>query len=254
MRDDSESRFEALVDDALRAVFAGWDFSYIEPGRWRNAPLPWKYKAEVRRAFAAAQSALDMGTGGGEVLASLAPFPPRMVATEGWDRNAPVAAARLRPLGVPVVRAESGRPMPFADAAFDLIINRHDGYAPRELRRVLAPGGWFITQQVGGRNNAELNELLQCPIPFEYAYWTPGYAAAELARAGLEVMRVEEALSETHVADIGAVVYYLRAVAWQIADFSVETYRDRLLALHRRIEREGELMIHEHRFFIEARA
>jgi SAM-dependent methyltransferase len=248
----TDPRFDALMTAALHAAFSGWDFSYVEPARWRTAPLPWDYAAEAQRALATARSAMDMGTGGGEILASLAPFPPRMVATEGWALNAPVAARRLRPLGVPVVRCESEAAQPFLDAAFDLLLNRHDGYSPRELKRLLAPGGRFITQQVGGRNGIELNELLQCPIPFEYAYWTPDYAVAELEAAGANVERVEEALPETHVADIGAVVYYLRIISWQIADFTPDGYRDRLLALHRRIERDGGLVIHAHRFFIVA--
>lgn len=249
----SLDRFDALVADALHAAFSGWDFSYIEPHRWSAAPLPWDYAVEARHAFATARSALDMGTGGGEMLASLAPFPPRMVATEGWSENAPVAAQRLHPLGVPVIRCESQDPSPFQDASFDLIINRHDGYAAEEVRRMLAPGGRFITQQVGGRNNAELNELLECPIPFEFADWAPDRAVAELERAGLAVERVVEAFTETRVSDIGALVYYLRAIPWQIADFSPEAYRERLLALHERIERDGYLTLHAHRFFVAAR-
>jgi hypothetical protein len=177
-----------------------------------------------------------------------------MVATEGWVVNAPIAGRRLRPLGAPVVRCESEAAQPFPDATFDLLLNRHDGYAPSEVKRVLLSRGRFLTQQVGGRNCAELNDLLQCPIPFEYAYWTAEYAAAELEAAGMTVERADEALRETRVADIGAVVYYLRVVSWQVADFSPEGYRDRLLALHRRMEHESGLVIHEHRFFIAARA
>jgi SAM-dependent methyltransferase len=248
---ESETRFDALVTEALHAAFSGWDWSWLD-ARWRISPLPWDYSTEARRALAGATCALDQGTGGGEVLSALAPFPPQMVATEGWVRNAPIAAARLRSLGVPVVRVDSAAPQPFPDACFDLVINRHDGYAPAELARILIPGGRFLTQQVGGRNNADLNALLACPIPFEYGYWTAEYAAAELERSGLVVDRVEETLRETTVADIGAVVYYLRAVPWQIADFDLERYRDRLFALHRRIERDGGLIVHEHRFLIAA--
>lgn len=253
MLDESEVRYMSLVMDALHAHFSGWDWSYIAD-RWQETPLPWDYAAEARQALATATRALDMGTGGGEVLAALAPFPRSMVATEGWYVNAPVAAARLRPLGVPLIRCESEAGQPFRDSAFDLLLNRHDGYTPREIRRMLAPGGRFLTQQVGGRNCFDLNELLECPIPFEYAHWTAECAAAGLEAAGLTVDRVQDALRPTRVADIGALVYYLRVVSWQIADFSTETYHDRLLALHRRIEREGGLTIHEHRFFIAARA
>jgi SAM-dependent methyltransferase len=187
------------------------------------------------------------------VLASLAPFPPRMVAIEGWERNAPVAHRRLAPLGVPLVRVESERPLPFPDETFDLCLNRHDGYEPQGLYRVLARGGRFLTQQVGGRNCAELNDLLACLIPFEFGYWTPDFAVAALERAGLRIVRVAEAFPPVDITDIGAVHYYLRIVSWQMKDYDTVTYHDRLLALHRRIERAGPLRIHEHRFLIEAR-
>jgi len=65
--------FDTLVNEALHAAFSGWDFSYIEPQRWRTAEPPWDYPAQVRAAFATARSALDMGTGGGEFLSGLAP-------------------------------------------------------------------------------------------------------------------------------------------------------------------------------------
>jgi hypothetical protein len=52
--------------------------------------------------------------------------------------------------------------------------------------------------------------------------------------------------------DIGAVVYFLRLVVWIVPGFSVATHRDRLLALHERIEREGPFTSHASRFLIEA--
>ncbi len=42
---------------------------------------------------------------------------------------------------------------------FDLILNRHESYHPGEIARVLAPGGTFLTQQVGGDELGELREL-----------------------------------------------------------------------------------------------
>lgn len=47
-------------------------------------------------------------------------------------------------------------------------------------------------------------------------------------------------------------VYYLRAIPWQIEDFTVEGYRDKLLALHEQMEREGGLRLASHRFYLEA--
>ena len=55
--------------------------------------------------MAHAEAALDIETGGGEVLATVARPPALLVATEGWRPNVEVARARLRPLGVQVVAA-----------------------------------------------------------------------------------------------------------------------------------------------------
>jgi hypothetical protein len=51
--------------------------------------------------------------------------------------------------------------------------------------------------------------------------------------------------------DIGAVVHFLRKVLWTVPGFTVEKYRDRLLALHDQIVREGSFKAHAERFLIE---
>jgi len=69
---------------------------------------------------------------------------------------------------------------------------------------------------------------------------------------GFEIIDQREAQIATRVADIGAVVYYLRAIPWQIEGFTVDGYRDRLAALHQQIERDGGLILESQRFLIEA--
>jgi hypothetical protein len=127
--------FEELVSEALGAPFAGWDFSWLA-ARSTAGRLPWNYRAEVTARAAAAGSLLDMGTGGGERLSRLSPRPERTVATESWPPNVPVAAARLHPLGIPVVQDEGapdntsqhgtgpGR-LPFGNGVWGLVANRH---------------------------------------------------------------------------------------------------------------------------------
>ncbi len=41
-----------------------------------------------------------------------------------------------------------------------MIINRHESYSVKEVSRILKKHGTFITQQVGGLNNKEINEFL----------------------------------------------------------------------------------------------
>ena len=56
-----------------------------------------------------------------------------------------------------------------------------------------------------------------------------------------------------HFYDVGAIVYYLKIVPWQINDFSLEKYLPRLEALHEQIQRDGSVAVHSHYFFIVTR-
>jgi len=247
-----DEEFERLVRQAWAQPFSGWDFGYIKD-RSHEAPPPWSYRRRVMARFPAVESLLDMDTGGGELLASMQPLPPRTTATEGYLPNLPIARARLEPLGVQVMEHRNEDALPFPDDTFDLVINRHGGYRVAEVARVLKPGGWFITQQVGGKNSIRLNEMLQEQIYFEYAYWTLDYALNEFAGSQLEVVDQREAFPADEYYDVGAVVYYLKAVSWQVEGFTPEKYMEKLAAIHAIIQREGKFTVLEHRFYIEAR-
>lgn len=249
MRDDQE--FMRLIAAAEASTMEGWDWSLLAD-RYNETPPPWDYQAEVAALLPAARTLLDMGTGGGEFLSSLTPLPPETWATEGYPPNVPVAAARLAPLGVRVVAVEDEARLPLPDAHFDLVINRHESFDAAEVRRILRPGGIFLAQQVGGRDNIELNEALQDAVSLSYGDWSLASAAAQLRAVGLEVVDEREAASPGHFADIGAVVMYLQIAPWQIEGFAVATSRDRLLTLHRRMQAAGGLTTSIHRFLVRA--
>ncbi len=67
--------FEQLLAEAEQQPFRGWDFSYLQ-GRMEDGQTSWNYAEMVRARLAGAPAVLDMGTGGGELLARLAPLPP----------------------------------------------------------------------------------------------------------------------------------------------------------------------------------
>lgn len=245
--------FEQFIEDA-NWPFSGWDFSYISrTKREVEAPLPWSYASRLLPYMWQASSMLDMGTGGGEFLSRLRPLPEYTAATEGYAPNIPIARERLKPLGIDVHAFESDANLPFPDDSFDLIINRHESYSPAELTRILKPGGHFITQQVGGENDNELNRLLDAPIYEEYLHWNLGYACNELTTSGFEVIWSAGAEIPTRFYDIGAVIYYLLAVPWQVPGFSIERYRKKLFNLHQTIHSQGYIDILAQRFIIIAR-
>jgi hypothetical protein len=93
--------FDRLVAEAEAQAFSGWDFSYLN-GRMEVGQVSWDYRASVMRAIPCATALLDMGTGGGEFLASLTPLPRDTCATEAYPPNVPVTRQRLEPLGVQV--------------------------------------------------------------------------------------------------------------------------------------------------------
>ena len=242
-------RFEQLVTEAQAADFEGWDFGWLE-GRLVQEEPPWHYPEIVRSHFASAHSLLDLGTGGGELLASLVPLPPDTHATEAYPPNQSIARERLEPLGVTIHAIEDKPSLPFADSQFDLVINRHEAYAPEELRRILKPGGTFITQQVGGLDNLELNQALEDQITFPFLDWGLETALTGLYETGFQVARAEKAALRSAFRDIGAVVYYLKAIPWQIEGFDPRTYHDKLVRLHNIIERQGAFIATAHRFLI----
>jgi SAM-dependent methyltransferase len=247
-----KTNFETLVYEAEQAHFSGWDFSYLKDRLVEEEP-PWNYRQMVLDRLPGAQSLLDMGTGGGEFLAGLPGLPAITCATEAWEPNLAVARRRLEPLGVRVEFLSNEEQLPFDNQSFGLVINRHESVVPAELYRVLQPGGIFITQQVGGKDNLQLNDFLDPQIHYPYADWDMACMAGQLEAAGFTLLEQWESFPAYRFLDIGAVVYYLKVIEWQIPGFNTQTYRERLLALHEKIQTEGAFITTSHRFFIIAR-
>lgn len=146
---------------------------------------------------------------------------------EGWDFG--VFDGRFSEDGVAEI--DDDDVLPFGDASFELITSRHESYDPDEIRRVLSPGGVFLTQQVGGDDLAELNAALGAP-PHGYRSWRLETATAELEDAGLEILWQQEASVPATFHDIGAIVMFLRITPWQIPDFAPDRYAQALQTLH----------------------
>ncbi|KAA9157476.1 class I SAM-dependent methyltransferase [Amycolatopsis acidicola] len=230
---------------------AGWDFSWFE-GRASEERPPWGYAGLLGERMARAKVALDVQTGGGEVVASIPKPPARLAATEAWPPNAIVAQRNLDPMGGRVARAAEDT-LPFRDGTFDLVTSRHPVVAAwPEISRVLAPGGTYFSQQVGAGSNQELIDFMMGPQPVSQAR-SPRRAVEQAEATGLEVVDLREAALRVEFGDVGAVVHFLRKVLWTVPDFSAERYRERLLQLHQRIQAEGPFVAHSYRFLIEAR-
>lgn len=231
------------------APFEGWDFSHLD-GRMIEADPPWSYPTLAKAAANRADDILDVATGGGEMFASFAPFRARATAVEGYEPNIAVARRRLEPLGVKVFRGNTRLGMPFEDATFDLVLNRHGGFKAVEMHRILKPGGGFLTQQVGGDNLGDLVDAFGAGLA--YPDHTLARFRDELAALGCEVRRAEEWRGDVTFLDVGALVYFLKAVPWVVTGFDVERHADALMALHARLVADGPLRFTYSRFLIEA--
>jgi SAM-dependent methyltransferase len=243
--------FDDLVAEAEAVSVDGWDFSWLD-GRATEARPSWGYQRLLGERLGGVHAALDLETGGGEVLDGCPKLPPLMTATESWPPNVAKASARLRPRGVVVVATED---IPFGDAVFDLVSSRHPVTTDwAGIARVLRPGGTYFSQQVGPASVFELVEYFLGPQPEEARDSRhPDHAVKRAEAAGLEITDLRSESLRTEFFDIGAVVYFLRKVIWMVPGFTVEQYRGRLRDLHERIEREGPFVAHTTRFLIEAR-
>jgi len=233
--------------------FSGWDFASLA-GRMIEDDPPWDYLVRAAVLMRQATSVVDLDTGGGERFLELRPhWPAKVVVTEEYPPNFDLVTQRLAPLGVQVlaVQLTDDAPLPFADGEFDLVLNRHAAFNPAELARILASGGNFLTQQVHGLWAADLLAAFGATPQWPDA--APEKYVPRLQAAGLAIVDVQEWQGALRFADVGALVYYLKAVPWLVPGFSVATHSDALFALQERLDAEGELRFTARKYLIEAR-
>lgn len=245
--------FEELVAEAESASVDGWDFSWFD-GRATEQRPSWGYQRLMSDRLATVSAAVDLQTGGGEVLDGAKSFPPTMAAVESWPPNAALATRRLHPRGVVVVATEAESRLPFADAAFDLVTSRHPNTVCwNEIARVLRPGGSYLAQHIGPATCAELVEYFIGPQPEKWAVRHPDNERTAAQAAGLQIVAMRQERLRQEYLDIGAVIHFLRKVIWTVPDFTVQRYHQRLRELHDRIEADGPFVAHASRVLVEAR-
>lgn len=247
-------RFQARRERTLRELrpfihrareFSGWSLNDVEVRSLEPGP-PWNYVALARERAAAAAHLLDLGTGGGGVLTRvLDGLRVRAVATEEWDVNAPIAQRRLGQLGTPVVRCSSLR-LPFADARFDLVLDRHEALDPAEVVRVLRPRGSVLTQQVGHDDWGELWPF----FPERRAFDDHSVAYAEDFRALGMAVRLSRHARRIAFRTLGDLVYMLLLTPWLLPRFDPERQIDTLLAIEDALGTDDGIVVTERRYLL----
>ena len=111
-------------------------------GRATEERPPWGYAKLLADRLGQVGSALDIDTGGGEVLAEVPTFPPLMVATEAWPANAQRARKLLGPRGVQIIETVKDAP----DESFELVVRQ-------------APEGVYFTSI---KQNGQVVSVMPC--------------------------------------------------------------------------------------------
>ena len=251
---DQQKLIEQWLQEEQAAHIHGWDFSHLDGRYEEEGDLPWDYRQTIRQYLTPTSRLLDLDTGGGEFLLSLGHPHHLTAATEAYPPNVALCKQVLTPLGIDFREGDSIDPLPFADGSFDMVINRHGEYVPAEIARVLKPGGFFVTQQVGADNDRELVEmLLENPPALPFPDQRLEIAARRFEQAGFSVLVGQEAYRPIRFFDVGALVWFARIIEWEFPGFAVEPCLDRLLRAQALLEARGVIEGTIHRFLLAAR-
>jgi len=225
------------------AHIKGWDFSHINDKYCEEDDLPWDYDQIVRSYLKDEMKLLDYDTGGGEYLLSLNHPYENTCATEGYPPNVELCKERLIPLGIDLRECNDCRNIPFEDETFDIMINRHGDFDPKEIKRILKKN----------RNDRDLVEMVLPDIkePFPDLYLD--LQKRNFLDQGFEIIQSDEAYRPIRFYDVGAFVWFARIIEWEFPGFSVKKCYDRLLKLQKQVEEEGYFEGTIHRYLIVAR-
>lgn len=253
----SESRINELrkeweAEEKIAHIH-GWDFSHIHDRYDEEEDLPWDYKTIIDEYLLPDMKLMDYDTGGGEFLLSLGHPYKNTSATEGFAPNVELCRKTLLPLGIDFKECADPSDIPFADNSFDIFINRHGSFDPVEASRLLKDGGFFITQQVGARNDRDLVKMVLPDTPQPFPELELSIQTKKFEEAGFEIIRAEEAFRPIKFFDIGAFVWFARIIEWEFPGFSVETCFDNLLKMQEAIDKDGFIEGTIHRYLIVAK-
>ncbi len=236
------------------AHIQGWDFSHIDGRYEEEGELPWDFKTVIKKYLTDEMELLDMETGGGEFLLGLNHPYSKTSAIEGYKPNVEFCRNKLLPLGIDFKEADGGSILPFENTQFDIVTNRHGDYTLPELKRVLKPGGIFLTQQVGAENDRELVRLLQPEVedsPFPEHVLK--IRRMQMQERGFDILESGEAFRPIKFYDVGALVWFAKIIEWEFPGFEVDKYLENLIKAQEILERDGVIQGRIHRFYIVAR-
>ena len=218
---------KALSYEELKRIYLavgerrGWDFSTLKR---EKEPLPWDYEKIVRKYVKRSDKVLDIGTGGGELFIKISPFFERGIGIDHNTKRLKVANENLPPqlknrISFMVMEAQK---LEFEDNSFDIVLNCHAAIFADEIARVLKPGGFFISQQVGGENAGNIFKTFGWPPSGEYwkQYWAKKglkprnieNASDDFRKFGIEIVERKSANTKYWFKDVPSLIFWLKSV------------------------------------------
>lgn len=126
----------------------GWDFSKLKV---TLEEALWDFNEEIKKKSKTSDILLDIGTGGGENVLTIASSFLFLVGIDLSYGMIETAQTNLKKAGISNVRFSqmSSDKLEFPSEFFDVVTCRHAPFSSMEVAKVLKKGGYFLTQQVG---------------------------------------------------------------------------------------------------------
>ena len=135
----------------------GWDFSRV---KCITEGLQPDFYTEVKKNCRTSDLLLDLGTGGGEAVLTIA---NALLLLVGIDQSAAMVETAIRNgarAGISNARffQMEAAQLNFPESFFNVVSCRHSEFYPEEMAKVLTKGGIFLTQQVSEDDKLNLKE------------------------------------------------------------------------------------------------
>ena len=225
----------------------GWNFSRV---RTRYDPVPWNFVDVVRQYLKPQDRVLDIGTGGGEIFLSLAPYFGEGI---GIDQNtAMIEAAKRNQSALALdnisLLVMEGSALRFDAGEFDVVLLRHLRVYASEIVRVLRKRGYFITQMVGQRSSLNILDAFGwTPSSFGPDWWqTVAQLADQFLLHGCRIVAQAEYNVPYWFYDLESFMFWLMSVPWP-EEIELEKHWQNINRVLKTSQTERGIETNEHR-------
>src|SRR5688572_13500967 len=228
----------------------GWNFSRV---RARYDPVPWNYVDVVRQYLKPQDRVLDIGTGGGEIFLSLAPYFGEGIGIDQNTAMIDVAKRNQSALALDNISllVMEGSALRFDAGEFDVVLLRHLRVYVSEIVRVLRKRGYFITQMVGQRSSLNiLDSFGWTPSSFGSDWWqTVAQLADQFLLHGCRIVAQAEYDVPYWFYDLESFMFWLMSVPWP-EEIELEKHWQNINRVLETSQTERGIETNEHRGFL----